>query len=155
MAYCTLNDLGKLISENILLQLADDDGVGQFVTEEPINNAYSNVLQAINDADTVINSYLAGRYQVPIVTDPIPPVVVQISQNLALCNLYERRRELDMPEGIKNRRDRNIGLLKDIKMERAEIPELENTSANITPAPFNVTVSSADVEFPNTLLNMM
>lgn len=154
MAYCTLDDLKKLISVQTLLQLTDDEGIGSFVVDPP-NLPYLVVLQAITDAETLINSYLGGRYTVPVTKVPVPPMIVQIAQNLALCNLYDRKRDLDLPEGIKYRRDRHIGFLKDIGNEKAEIPELENTEADIGPAPYLVSKDEGDVEFPDTLLNMM
>jgi phage gp36-like protein len=147
--YCGLDDLKKLQPESVLLQLTDDDNDGEFDAEEP-NAAYSNVVTAINDADTFINSYLSGRYDVPV-TGAIPGIVVQISAHLALCNLYGRRRELDLPEGISSRRKTYVKLLEDIKAEKADIPELSKSS----PAMVTVDKTETDRAFPDDLLSAM
>lgn len=149
--YCSLDDLKQLQTEELLLQLTDDNGVGAFVTS-PANQPYLAVVQAIGDADTLINAYLSGRYTVPIAA-PIPPMVRQISANLALCNLYDRRRELDVPEGIAARRKRFVQVLTDIKTERADIPEL--TTVAIAPAAFLVSKTAADEIFSDELLSRM
>jgi len=150
--YSTLNDLKTLQTEEHLLQLADDIEAGAFVTIAPFNQPYVAVTQAILDADTIINSYLSGRYSVPV-ADPVPPIIRQISVNLALCNLYYRRRELDVPEGIAKRQKDYMKILTDIKTERANIPEL--SSSVIAPAAFLVSKTSADHVFSDDLLSRM
>jgi phage gp36-like protein len=87
VAYSTLTTIKSLQPEKILLQLADDTGAGAFVETPTPNVAMQNVTSAIVDADTVIDSYLSGRYEVPV-SAPVPTIVRQISANLALCNLY-------------------------------------------------------------------
>ena len=150
--YSSLSDLKALQSEDVLLQLSDDNDAGVFVIVVPFNQPYIALLQAITDADTIINSYVSGRYSVPI-AEPVPAIVKQISANLALCNLYGRRREMDMPEGIAARRKDFMKLLLDIKTERADIPEL--SSVIIAPAAFLVSKSDSDQVFNDDLLSMM
>ncbi|HEX2955724.1 MAG TPA: DUF1320 domain-containing protein [Chitinispirillaceae bacterium] len=147
--YCTLDDLKRLQQETVLLSLADDDESGEFIIDPP-NTAYTNVLEAIRDADSIIDSYLGGRYTVPI-AEPIPDVIRQMSKNLALVTLYERRRELDIPEGIAERRKRHIQHLKDIQAEKAGIPELEGKKKS--PSIVAVNKKDADRVFPDSLLN--
>ncbi len=146
--YCTLEDLKRLQPESILLQLADDDEDGSFVIDPP-NTAYRNVLEAIKDADSVIDSYLNGRYQTPIAA-PVPDVIRQMSKNLALVTLYERRRELDVPEGMAERRKRHIQHLKDIQAEKASIPELAGKKKS--PAIVSVNKTDGDRVFSDSLL---
>jgi phage gp36-like protein len=152
--YSTLQDLIELQGETTLLQLSDDANIGSFVTVLPYNTPYLVILQVIADADSVIDSYLSGRYTLPIPA-PIPAIIKQISANLAVCNLFVRRRELDAPEGIKLRHDRNLKLLKDIKAGLASVPELETTAVNIAPAAFLVSKTASDQVFNDSLLNMM
>lgn len=147
--YCTLVDLKKLQPESILLQLADDENEGTFVLDSP-NIAYSNIVSAITDADAVVDSYLSGRYTVPV-SSPVPSIVRQISANLALVTLYERRRELDIPEGLADRRKRHIQHLKDIQAEKASIPELEDEKKS--PAIVCINKTDSDRMFSDSLLN--
>jgi phage gp36-like protein len=149
MAYSTLTTLKSLQPETVLLQLADDDGDGEFDAQEN-NAAYRNVVSAIEDADTVIDSYLSGRYEVPV-TAPLPVIIRQISANLAICNLYERKRELDVPEGIADRRKRYMQILRDIKAETADIPELSKRA----PAAFLNSKSGCPAVFGDDLLDTL
>jgi phage gp36-like protein len=113
--------LRGLISNEILLQLCDDDGVGAFVTD-PANTAYTNLVQAIVQADNTIDSYLTGHYDVPL--PETPPSVADASANLALCNLYGRRHEMIVPDGIAARRKDVMKWLVDVQEGKANIPEL-------------------------------
>lgn len=147
--YSTLNYLLTLQPEKILLQLADDDGDGSFV-QSPANAAYSNVVSAIEEADAIIDSYLSGRYETPVAA-PIPVIVRQMSGNLALCMLYDRKREMDVPEGIADRRGRYMKILEDIKTEKAAIPELSTR----TPASVTTDKTDGDRIFSDDVLNAM
>lgn len=147
--YATLDTMKGLQTEAVLLQLADDDNDGVFVVSPP-NRAYRNVTAAIAEAQTLVDSYLSARYSVPVAA-PVPALVVQMTANLALCGLYDRKRELDLPEGIKERRSRYMALLKDIQAEKAAIPEL----AKPTSAAVLVNKTSGDRFFDDTLLNRM
>jgi phage gp36-like protein len=147
--YCTLEDLLRLQPEKILLQNADDDNAGEFVLVPP-NGAYRNIVSHVENADAVIDSYLSGRYAVPL-ADPVPPIVRQISANLALVGLYGRRRELDVPEGLAARSKRYMQLLKDIKSELAGIPELAGNKKS--PAIVSVNKTDEDRLFSDSLLS--
>lgn len=119
--YSSLDMLRGLIGEEILLQLCDDDGVGAFVAD-PENTAYANLVQAIDQADHLIDSYLSGRYGLPLETTPVS--IADASANLALCNLYTRRHEMEMPTGIDKRRKQVIDWLLAVQRGDANIPEL-------------------------------
>lgn len=151
MAYSTLATIKSLQPEKILLMLCDDDGDGAFVeTPSPGNIAFQNVASAIEDADAVIDSYLSGRYEVPL-SAPIPVIVRQMSSNIALCNLYERKREMDIPEGIAARRRQYMEILRDIKAEKADIPELSQRS----PSSFQTDKTDDDRIFTDDVLETM
>jgi len=146
--YATLDTLLSLIQRDLLLQLTDDDNAGDFFIRKKPTTAYKNIEAAISEAQSIVDSYISGRYRLPLDT-PFPPLIVQIASHLAICLLYDRRRELDVPEGIKDRRIRNMTLLKDIQNEKASIPELRR------PTPAVVLVSTPSREFSNSLLAKM
>jgi phage gp36-like protein len=81
MAYCTLTDIEKKISEEEVVQLTDDDG------EDAVNT--DTVDAAITDADAEIDGYCGRRYPVPM--DPVPPILRKFSVDIAIYNLYQRR----------------------------------------------------------------
>jgi len=87
MAYSTLTDIKKLIPEEAVIQLTDDEDAGL------VNQA--RVDEAIAQADAEINSYCAANYTVPFTT--VPAVIKKISVDIAIYNLYSRRVE-QIPE---------------------------------------------------------
>ncbi|MFA5751115.1 MAG: DUF1320 domain-containing protein [Candidatus Paceibacterota bacterium] len=146
MAYSTHDDIKRLISYDTLLQLCDDDNVGDIVVDPP-NTAYANVLQAIVQADNTIDSYIATKHTLPLAITP--GCVKDCSANLALCNLYDRRREMDVPEGVERRRKQFTQWLKDVQMGKATIMELQSEQ----PASYIVNKTSSDQIFTDDLLS--
>jgi len=87
MAYCTLDDIKKLLPEDSLIQLTDDEGTGA-IDEDIIN-------EVIAQADSEIDGYCGVRYSVPF--SPVPAVIKKFSVDIAVYNLYSRRQE-EIPE---------------------------------------------------------
>jgi len=83
MAYCTLEDIKKLLPEEIIIQLTDDENQGV------VNQA--RVDEAIAQADAEIDSYCGSKYSVPFST--VPDIVKKISVDIAIYNLYSRKVE--------------------------------------------------------------
>ncbi|MCL2689064.1 MAG: DUF1320 domain-containing protein [Chitinispirillia bacterium] len=146
MTYATLETIIELQPKETLLQLVDDDNDGDFIADPP-NKAYQIIQAAIGDAQSIVNSYISGRYRLPL--NIRPPIIVQIASNLALCALYDRRRELDQPKGIKERRERAMKQLEDIQAQKASIPELSDI------APSSVVISSPPKTFSHSMLSRM
>ncbi|MRR15697.1 MAG: DUF1320 domain-containing protein [Deltaproteobacteria bacterium] len=99
--YCSQADITAAISEDVLIQLTDDDNAGV------INQA--SVTAAIAQADAEIDGYCGARYTVPFVT--VPAVVKALSIEIAVYYLYKRR---TVPEKIEKAYDKAIAKLKDI-----------------------------------------
>ncbi len=81
MAYSVEADIKKQLDPALLVQLADDDNDG--VADSGV------ISQAIADADAELDSYLSGRYTVPL--SPVPALVKKLSVDVAIWNLYSRR----------------------------------------------------------------
>jgi phage gp36-like protein len=145
MAYCTLDDLTRLISERTMLQLCDDDQDGEFVASPP-NTAHQVAAQAIEEADAIIDSYISGRYDVPLTAVPVQ--VRQISAHLTVVALFSRRSEMELPDGIAAREKKYMRWLKDIRAEEADLPGVAKKS----PAVYQVSKADDDVEFTDDLL---
>jgi phage gp36-like protein len=92
MAYCALDDLKKLLPEERIIELTDDEDLGT------VNQA--RVDEAISQADAEIDGYLGERYSVPLTA--VPAVVKKLSVDMAVYHLYSRRAE-EMPETRKDR----------------------------------------------------
>lgn len=85
--YATQSDIEKRLDPKHLVELADDDGDG---------TADANVIDAaVSDADGLVDSHLASRYNVPFATPPA--LVRKISADLAIAALFARRRESASP----------------------------------------------------------
>ena len=78
MQYCTTQDL-------------DNQALGvDLITPQP-PYTYQSVQAAINDASALIDSYLATRYQMPIILTSVPADVVYTCAELAWCILNTNR----------------------------------------------------------------
>ncbi len=102
MAYSIQDDLLEQISEDLLIQLTDDAGGGTVDT--------SVVDRSIADADAEIDSYCATRYPVPF--SPVPVMVRKTSVDIAIYNLFARRR--GAPEDRQERYNNAVRWLKDV-----------------------------------------
>ena len=93
MAYTTLDNLKKYMTENIIIQLTDDRDIKE--VDEVV------VEDAIDTADKLIDSFLNGRYPSDITeTADIPAQITDISTKLTAYNLYRRRMQTTLPEAI-------------------------------------------------------
>ncbi len=108
MAYSTESNLLERITEQDLIQLTDDNNLGQIGS--------AKVTAAIAAADGIIDSYAAGRNQLPLVVNEI---VEKLSVDLALYQLYSRRGVV--PEVVKDGRDHAISLLKSVSAGKASL----------------------------------
>jgi phage gp36-like protein len=81
MAYATQTDLEKKIEPARLVQLTDDNNDGVADT--------APIAEAIAAAGSIIDSYLATRYTVPV--SPVPDLVRTMAADLAIYLLFSRR----------------------------------------------------------------
>jgi len=108
MAYSTLLDLKKYMVAETIMQLTDDSNTGEIDTLV--------VDDAIFQADTMIDSFLRGRYPVEItVAGDIPAMISDISTKLSAYNLYRRKLQLTLPEALSKDYKYCIDMLKEIQ----------------------------------------
>lgn len=79
MAYCTQQNMIDRFGSEELIQLTDRANVG--VIDATV------LTQAIDDASSEIDSYLAGRYALPLAT--IPTALTRIACSMARYHLYD------------------------------------------------------------------
>jgi len=109
MAYCTQADILEQLDEDVLIQLTDDDDIGAVDADM--------VTRAIADADALIDSYCGARYDVPL--SPVPNIIRKCSVDLAICNLYARRKGVS--EDREKRCKAAVGYLKDVSTGKATL----------------------------------
>jgi len=119
MPYSTLTDIKKLIPEETVIQLTDDENTGAVVE--------SRVTEAIAQADAEIDSYCGGRYTVPFAT--VPDIVKKISVDIAIYNLYSRKVE-ELPETRSDRYKNAIRQLEGISKGLISIGEADAPPAS-------------------------
>jgi phage gp36-like protein len=108
MAYCTQDDLLKLVPELELAQITADEGD---VPDAAV------VAEGIAQADAEIDSYLAVRYQLPLIATPAR--VKSLAVDLSLYHLYSRRSVA--PEVRQQKYDNAVAFLKLVAAGKAEI----------------------------------
>lgn len=111
MAYCTKADILEQLEEDVLIQLTDDEDAG--VVDD------DKVTRAIANADAEIDSYCGTKYTVPFTT--VPPRILSVSVDIAIYNLYARRR--GATESIKERYRDCIAFLKSVSKGEATLGE--------------------------------
>ena len=122
MAYSISADIEKVLERHDIAQLTDDDTGGQ--SDE------ATITDSINDADSLIDSYLGTRYTVPLTT--IPAVVRRASATLAVYYLHARKPE-HLSDEVQQLYDQTVAWLKDISSTgKADIPVATTTATDLT-----------------------
>lgn len=140
MAYCTVDDLKDRLDDLRLAELSNEDG------SDDIDS--SVVDKAIADADSLIDSYLRGRYTVPLST-PIDSAVSKASQRLTLYFLVENRAlNVGIGEDFKERNYNDVvRWLRDVAGGKTSVEAAEISAGS--PAGFYASASSRDRVFPD------
>lgn len=109
MAYCTVAEMTARFGEIELAQLTDLED------RETVNEA--TVQAAITDASGEIDSYIGGRYALPM-TDAVPDMLRAGCMDLARYRLYD-----DHPlEVVKERRANFVTWLNRVAMGHVQLP---------------------------------
>lgn len=103
MPYSAVNDVSGLMTEEALIELTDDEGAG--------TADYSKVESAISEADSAIESHLAGRYSLPLTASE---ALRRLSADLAGYFLYARLGG-NVPEVWREKYKAALGLLEDLR----------------------------------------
>jgi len=92
MAYCTTVDIKNFIPASVVQQLSDDNDADQIDAEK--------VTFCTQQADDLIDSYLRGRYTVPLVT--VPSMIRDLSVRATVYFLFKRSLYTVLPDPIKD-----------------------------------------------------
>lgn len=112
MPYCTISDLTTRYSAQELIDLSDR-------ADPPVGAIDTAVLDAaIAEAGAVIDSYLGGRYTLPLATTP--PALTAAACHLTRYALYDDR----APERVRELRDEAVAWLRDLAAGRAVLPDV-------------------------------
>lgn len=118
--YCTQADIEARYGLAELTQLTDRTNAG---VPDP-----TNVGRAIADASAEIDGYLTGRYALPF-TD-VPPVLVRITCDIAVYNLFAARRAKGgTAEDVRNRYKDAVRLLEAISNGKVRLGKVDGQEA--------------------------
>lgn len=81
MSYAALADLVERYGEDEILRLSDREGTGE-INDDIVN-------KALEDATAEIDTYLSGRYNLPL--SPVPKVIKRLACDIARYLLWEDR----------------------------------------------------------------
>ena len=141
--YCTTEDIQKQVSRETLIQLTDDDQRGEIdseITEESI--LYS---------ETLINGYLLGRYNLPVVGF-IPNLLKILAIDLSIYRLYSRRFQTDIPDSINEKYKNSVKILEQIQKGIICL-EIEATEKVIRMSEYKTNKTSKDRLFSKEFLD--
>ncbi len=113
MPYCTEEDLVKILPEETLRQMTDDERVGGS------DELSARIVEAIALADGEIDTYLTDLVTLPI--DPVPPIIRQCSCSIAIYNLYSRNDET-IPETRETRYKDALRTLRETRDQKMKLP---------------------------------
>ncbi|HWH86352.1 MAG TPA: phage protein Gp36 family protein [Pseudomonas sp.] len=103
-------DKTELVSEELMEAAVAGEDLSGYPPEEQaaVADAIRLAEIAANDATDLINGYIAGRYQLPLM--PVPGVLIRLCSEVARYNLYD-----DAPtEAIQDRKTATLKTLRDI-----------------------------------------
>ena len=108
MPYSALSDITAVFPLASVVQLTDGSGSTPDAAK---------VTAAITSADALIDGFLRSRYTLPLASTP--PMLIDISVNLAICNLHGLKFAADLPEAITKKEKAQIDLL--LKIQKGVI----------------------------------
>ena len=107
MPYCTLVELTERYGQSLLVSLTDR-------ADPPANAVDASVVdRAIEDADNLIDGYLAARYQLPL--SSVPGLVNTASLAIAIYNLHtfqaSEKIEADYKDTLRRLKEISTGIV--------------------------------------------
>lgn len=107
----------RLVTGDLLQAAAAGADLSAWTAEEQAAAAAALALvdQAIADADSEIDGYVATRYSVPVT--PVPPIIQRLACDLARYVLYDDQ----ATDGVQKRRDGAVTVLRDISAGRVSL----------------------------------
>lgn len=142
MAYCTITDVQSRLPALFINVLTNDAG-GDTLVEAVFN-------EAVEDADSLINSYLRSRYSVPFSTTP--KIVNRIAIDLTIYFLYQRKSDQEISDAIRARYKDSVKLLEGIQSGIVHIDDVPSPDAEM-PVEVKTNKTASDRMFSRSVLN--
>jgi phage gp36-like protein len=112
MPYCNTNDLLKLVTEDVLIQLSDLENTGAIDADV--------IAEAIETSDAQIDGYIANKVaDVPLIQ--VPALITKISAKMTLHELYSNRTMTFAPDNIASWYKECLRMLEAIRSGKLQI----------------------------------
>jgi len=156
--YSNIADLLKDNDENIIKDFVNDENRTKslIVLDATDPNYDANdvavlrIDEQITAADDEIDSYLRGRYDLPLAS--VPGRIKQISKDIAIYNLYKRRQRDSMPDSIVSIYKERLKELEKIRSGKIDLG-IESTEVKSSSGIFRTNKKSTDKMFPTSTLD--
>lgn len=149
MPYCSTEDLKKLADEKAILRLCDDAGTASGLDDEAVASV---IAEAIEQVESEIDGYLAGRYKTPL--DPAPRMVSGLAARMTMFYLSMRR-----PGGKDERWEKlhsgAVDILKQIAKGVVRIGAVELEAREVEKESGSLVVSAPEKMFDRDFINRM
>jgi phage gp36-like protein len=133
VAYCTLDDIKKALPETTLRNLTDDERLGR------INQGRLD--EAIARADGEIDTYLGGRYAVPLSPSDIPDIVRSCSVDISVYHLYKRKVE-EVPPTRDDAYRNALRVLREVRDGKMKLPIAEADTVSASGFAMGIVITS-------------
>ena len=140
-AYTDQDTIEKMIREQVLIQLVDDDRTGGIDAA-----GEARVTEAIALADGEIDGYIETRYDLPLVT--VPRLVKSLSTHISIYCLYARQAG-EPPEAVTLKWKKAIAMLEKIAMGKIDLPGQGEAGSAVNLVADEVITSQADACCPS------
>lgn len=129
MAYCTLDDIKSAMDEHEIIGYTDDEDTGSINMD--------HVDDAITGAGSLIDTYLGGRFPLPL--SPVPEIVKSMAVDIAVYKISSRRGSA--PDEARTKFEDAVKLLKSISTGQAILPGVEQKASTTGSARVKMTSS--------------
>ncbi len=103
-AYCVIADVQKMLPDDALIRLTDDENVETMDT--------TRLQESIDSAGEEIDAYIGGVCDLPI-SGTVPSILGKLNVDIAIYNLYSRLQEI-IPDTRQKRYDNALKVLSQI-----------------------------------------
>lgn len=139
--YCDRDDILNRITYADLVQLTNDEPTAKLIDEDKLSGI-------ISLANTIVDSYLRGRYDLPLAI--ADEDLTDIACSLAIFKIYELRYRNLMPDSIQRSWEQAISRLKDYQSGKKKLD-----TGTIASRPSYIRTNSRTQKFTSDLLEMM
>lgn len=143
--YSTIEKILNKINQSTLIQLLNDEGRSESSVD--LTDANDDVVkrfnQAAGDAKDEIDPFvLGGGYTIPFVT--VPKLIVTISDDITIYNIYKRRMRDNMPDSIVDIYKQAMKKLEQVQMKKLDLGIPKASAAVPNSGEFRVNKTASD-----------